>query len=110
MEKEEVLAKASGKKALVGEMERSKMFKVYNISLLVAGVLALAFIITEFALGHKTGGFALGAVCYIWACVQYLCQYLVARRPWQVLIGTVLHGLAGVACVVFYILFSVGVL
>ena len=110
MEKEKVLEKAKSKKALVGEMEMHKVNKSSWIALIVAGVIAVALIIAEFALGHFSGGFAVAGVCYAWASVQYFCQYFIAKRPWPVLIGAVLHGLAFVACAVFYILFCLKVI
>ena len=106
MEKEEILKKASSKKALVGEMESKKMDLGLKIALIVAGVLATIFICLECAQKHFTGAMALGAVCYGWASLQYFLQFFMAKRPWQVLIGAVLHGLAFVACVVLYALFS----
>ena len=110
MEKKEVLEKVSSKKALIGEMEKSKYNSGNLIALIVAGVFAVAFIIVECALGHFAGAMAVATICYTWACIQYICQYVIAHRPWQVLIGAVLDGLAAIAALVFYILFCVGVL
>ena len=110
MEKKKEKEKAGAKKSFVGEMEVSKMGKGNWVALIIAGVLAVAFIITECALGHFTGAMAVASVCYTWACVQYVCQYTLAHRPWPVLIGAVLDGLAAIAGLTFYILFSVGVL
>ena len=110
MEREEILEKASKKKALVGEMEKTKTNSGNWIALLCAGVVAVALIIAEGALGHFTALYAIACVCYTWASVFYICQYFVAKRPWQVLIGAVLHGLAAVAMLVLYILTNVGVM
>lgn len=46
----------------------------------------------------------LGAVCYTWASVFYFCQYFVAKRPKGVLVGGILHGLAAITMIVFYII------
>lgn len=101
MEKEEILNK-SKKKCVVGEMENQKINKGNWIALIFAGVVALALMITEGALGNFQGLFAIGAVCYAWASVIYFCQFFVAKRPWPVLIGAILHGLAMVTMIVLY--------
>ena len=84
MEKKEVLDKVNNKKTYVGEMEKSKMGKGNWLAVLVAGVLAVAFIVAECAQGHFAGGMALACACYTWACVQYTLQYtiycLLSRR------------------------------
>ena len=110
MEKEEILEKAKSKKALIGEMEKKKVDLGIKISLILAGVLAIVFICLECAQQHFQGAMAIGAVCYAWASAQYFFQFFMAKRPWPVLIGAVLHGLAFVACVVLYALFSLKVL
>ena len=109
MKKEEVLEKVGKKKALVGEMEKHKMSKGCFISLIIAGVIAVAFMIVEGILGHYTSIYALGAVCYSWASAFYFFQYFLAKRPWQVLIGSVLDGLAFTFFLVRYILFVCGI-
>ncbi len=103
MEKNEILEKAKAKKVYVGEMEKQKMGKGNLISILIAGIIAVAFIIAEFAQRHLSGGIAISAICYAWASAQYFCQYFVAKRPWQVLIGAVLHAIAFAGCMFFYI-------
>ena len=45
MKKEEILEKVSKKKALVGEMEKEKINKSNWISVIIVGVLAVAFMI-----------------------------------------------------------------
>ena len=110
MENKEILEKAQKGKDVVGEMERTKVDKGGWIALVVAGVLAVAFIIAEGALGHFAGLFAIAAICYTWASVQYFCQYFLAKRPWPVLFGAILHGIAAVAMLVLYVLVNVGVL
>ena len=110
MEKEEALKKAKSKKLLVGEFETNRVNKGLWISLIITGIIATILIFAECAQHHWTGGFAIGMICYGWASLQYTLQFCLAHRPWQVLIGSILHGLAFVACLIFYILFSVGVL
>ncbi len=106
MEREEILEKAK-KKAHMGEMEKAKTNKGNWIAISMAGIVAVTFMIVEGALGHYSAIFALGAVCYCWASVMYFCQYFMAKRPWQVLFGAVLHGLACVAMVVLYIMCNI---
>lgn len=106
MDKKEILEKAKSKKAVIGEMEKQKVGLGINISLIFAGVLAVVFICLECAKQNFAGGLAIGSICYGWASLQYFLQFFMAKRPWQVLIGAVLHGLAFVACVVLYALFS----
>ena len=109
MEKEEVLEKAGKKKAVVGEMEKAKTNKASWIALIISGVLAIALMITEGALGHHPAIFAIGAICYTWACSYYLGQYFFAKRPKGVLVGAVLEGLGAAIMLTLYILFNVGV-
>ena len=106
MKREEILEKAK-KKAVVGEMEMAKTNKGNWIALIVACVLAVGFIIAEGALGHYPAQFAISAVCFTWASVFYTCQYFIAKRPWPVLIGSVLEGLAAVAMIVLYVISNV---
>lgn len=71
MNKQEVLEKSQRKKAQVGEMKYTKIGKGNLIAIIVAGVLAIAFMIVEGVLGHFSTIYALGAVCYTWASVFY---------------------------------------
>lgn len=106
MKKEEILQKAN-KKCIDGEMEKQKTNKGNWIAIIIAGVVAVTLMIVEGALGHYSSIFVLGAVCYAWACVLYTCQYVLAKRPWPVLIGSILHGLAFVCMIVIYILSNI---
>ena len=107
MEKEEVLEKAK-KKHPIGEMEKTKINKSGWISLLVAGTLAVALMIVEGAIGQFAGLYAIGTLCFSWACVFYALQYFLAKRPWQVLIGSVLEGIGAITMFVFFILYATG--
>lgn len=108
MDKKELLERAKNKKrAVIGEMEKSKVNKGNWIAVIVAGVLAVAFMIVEGALKHYPAIFAIAAVCYAWASVMYICQFALAKRPWPVLFGAVLHGLACIGMIVLYIIFNV---
>ena len=109
MNKEEILDKAK-KKHPVGEMEEKKINKSIWIALIVTIAMAVELLITEGYLGHFSAIFAIGAICFTWASVFYFCQYFVAKRPWQVLIGAVLEGLGGITMIVLYILFNLGIL
>ncbi len=106
MEKEEIL-KESKKKHPVGEMEAAKINKGNWIAVIVAGVVAVAFMITEGCLGHIPAIFATACICYCWASVMYFCQFFLAKRPWPVLIGAFLEGGAGIAMFVLYIISNV---
>ena len=110
MKREEILEKASKKKALVGEMEKVKINKSCWIANIVAVIIATAFMITLGALGVFTGLYAIASICFVWASVFYFCQYFIAKRPWQVLIGAILDSVGAVVMFVFFILFSVGIL
>lgn len=110
MDKKEVLEKAQSKKAIVGEMEQAKINKSCWISNIFAVVVAVIF---SCVLGAKQifeGLYAIYTVCLIWATTFYLCQYFIAKRPWQVLIGAVLSGIGAVINFTFFILYVVGVL
>ena len=102
MKKEEILEQ--NKKDIVGEAERSGISKANWIALICAGVVAIALIIIEGALGHHSAIFAIAAVCYTWASVFYICQFFVAKRPWPVLFGAILHGAAAITMIVLYAL------
>lgn len=108
MEKEEILKRSQKEKpSLVGEMEKQKINNGNWIALIVAGVIAVAFMIVEGALGHFQAIFAISGICYAWASVMYFCQFFLAKRPWQVLIGGVLHGLAFIAMITLYVISNV---
>ena len=109
MEKDKILQKAH-KKHPLGEMEAQKINKSNWIALIVAGVIAVALMITEGALGHFTGLYAIGFVCMTWACVLYTCQYFIAKRPAGVLIGSVLHGIGAGIMLTLFILTNIGVM
>ena len=109
MNKNEILEKAGKKKAVVGEMEKEKVSKSTWISLLVAGIVAIGFIIIEALLLHASAAYAIATICLLWASVFYALQYFLAKRPWPVLIGAVLEGLACVFFLVRYILCVTGV-
>ena len=107
MEKEKIIAKTQKSKALVGEMEKQKTNKGNWIALIVAGILAVSFMIFEGLQGHYSAIFAIGCICYTWASIMYFCQYFLAKRPWPVLIGAVLHGAASITMIVMYIVLSI---
>lgn len=64
MEKEEILKKAESKKALIGEMEQSKVIKANWIALIVTAFAAVAFIITFGIQGNFTALYAVAFICY----------------------------------------------
>lgn len=109
MEKEEILEKASKRKVVVGEMEKSKIDKSNWIALIVAGVVSVALMIVEGALEHFSAIYAIGAICFIWASVFYFCQYFIAKRPYGVLIGGILTAIGAITMLTFYVLISAGV-
>lgn len=109
MEKEEVLEKAK-KKHPIGEMEQAKINKSGWISLIVVGTMAVAFMIVEGGLRQFASLYATGTLCFTWACVFYTLQYFLAKRPWQVLIGSVLEGIGAITMFVFFILYATGVM
>ena len=109
MDKEEILEKSQKQKVVVGEMEQQKINKSSWISLVVACVIAVAFMIVEGALGHFSSVYAIASVCFVWAAVFYALQFFLAKRPWQVLIGAILEGLAGIFFIVRFVLDVTGV-
>ena len=109
MEKEEILARAK-KKTLVGEMEKQKINSGNWIALIITGIVAVIWIIVEGIFGHRSAIYAIASICFCWASVFYLVQFVKAKRPWQVLIGAVLDGLAFITMVTLYILTVCGVI
>ena len=109
MKKEEILEK-SKKKAIVGEMETDKIRKGNWIAIIIAGITALIFLVTENILDHLSGYFAIMAIIFAWAAVLYFCQYFMAKRPWQVLIGAVLYTMAFIGMVTLYILENINII
>ena len=107
MEREEILEKSSQTKNPVGEMEKTRISKSAVISLIVVAIFAIAFIIIEGLFGHLSSVYAIATLCYLWASVFYTLQYFLAKRPWPVLIGAVLEGLAGIYFMVRFILYVV---
>ena len=81
MEKEEILVKS--KKCLVGGMEKQKINRGNWLAIIIAGSLAVVFMIVEGVLGHYASIFAIGAVCHAWAwrdCTGCcLCSFASAR-------------------------------
>lgn len=110
MEKDVILKIASEKKAVVGEAEKGKINKSCWIANIVAVTLAVIFMIVEGILGRFSTIYLLGSICSIWASVFFFLQYFVAKRPKGVIIGGVLHALGGIVWLVFYILYTVGVI
>lgn len=110
MEKEEILATVQKKKAIVGEMEKSKINKSNWIALVCAGIIAVIFMVVEGFLGHPTAIYALATVCFSWASVFYFCQFFIAKRPYGVLIGAILEAIGAGIMLTFYILYDVGVI
>ena len=107
MSREEILKQSEKKKNVVGEMETDKIRKGNWIAVIVAGIVAVIFAVSECAQLRHPAYFALLCVIFTWACTLYTCQYFLAKRPWQVLIGSVLYGLASIAMIVLYIISSV---
>ena len=77
MQKEETFEKAQKKKAVVSEFEKEKINKSNWISLVVAGVVAVIFMIIEGLLGHCTAIYALASVCFAWASVFYFLYFFI---------------------------------
>lgn len=110
MDKEEILEKAKKKKAVVGEMEKVKINKANWVAVVIAMIVAVAFICVEASLGHKDACFAIGAICFTWASVFYFCQYFSAKRSVGVLIGAILEGVGALIMIANYILTNLGVI
>ena len=91
-------------------MEKAKINKSNWISVVVAGIASVCFIVLEGIQGHRSICFAIGAICFIWAAVFYFCQYFIAKRPKGVLIGAILETLGAVIMILNYILCLTGVI
>ncbi|MDY6367755.1 MAG: hypothetical protein SPL13_04510 [Clostridia bacterium] len=110
MENKEVLKKVSEKKAIVGEMEKSKINKSSWIALIVAGVIAVAFMIIEGALKHVQAIYAIGAICFAWAAIFYYCQFFIAKRKFfGIMLGAILESVGFAVMLTFYILSCIGI-
>lgn len=107
MEKEEIIEKAKRKKCLVGEMENAKIQKSNWIAVIVACIVAVAFCFSESIFARRPAYFAIMAIIFAWATTFYIGQFTLAKRPWQVLIGAVLYGLAFIAMIVLYVIANV---
>ncbi|MBQ7579324.1 MAG: hypothetical protein IJT25_02190 [Clostridia bacterium] len=104
MEKEEILEKASSKKAIVGEMEKAKINKSNWISVITVGIMAVCFMIIEGLLGHISAIYAIATICFSWASVFYFCQFFIAKRPVGVLIGGILEAVGAITMITLYII------
>ena len=54
--------------------------------------------------------FAIAAICFCWASIFYFCQYFIAKRPWQVLIGAILEAIGSLIMITNFILANIGVI
>ncbi len=104
MDKNEILEKASKRKVAMGEMEAQKIGIINWIAMIVASVFAGGFCIASGVLGVPSAVYAILAIFSAWACVFYTLQYAIAKRPWPVLIGAVLTGLATAGLIVCFVL------
>ena len=109
MKKEEILEKAK-KKVYVGEMEKQKINSGNWIAIIVAGIVAIGFIIAEACLGHKSSCFMIGAICFAWAFSFYLMQMIKTHRSKWLLIGVIGEGLGFAIMLTNYILSLCGVI
>ena len=110
MNKNEILEKTSKKKVVIGEMEKTKIDKSNWIAVIVAGSMAVAFMIVLGILGKRESIFAIAAICFSWASVFYFCQFFVAKRSKAVLIGAVLEGFGACIMILNFILAMTGVI
>ncbi|MBQ2717801.1 MAG: hypothetical protein IJF75_04310 [Clostridia bacterium] len=110
MNNKEILQKAKKDKDIVGEMEKTYINRSNWIGNITACVFAVILMIVEGFLGHFTSIYAIASVIFIWASVFYYCQFFIAKRPWQVLIGAVLNSIGFIINFTFFILYAVGVL
>ena len=76
MKREEILAKASEKKAIVGEAEKVKINKSCWIANIVAVVIAVMFMVVEGLLGHFSTIYVLGVVVVLGRAYFTSCNIL----------------------------------
>ena len=92
------------------EQTQKKSNKINWISIIVAGCLAIALMVVEGVFEHATSIFAMSAICFTWASAYYFCQFFIAKRKWQVLIGASLEGLGALVMLTNFILCLAGVI
>ena len=110
MDKKEILEKAQKNKYIIGEAEQKGISKSGWISLIVAGIFAVAMMIVEGVLGHFSTIYVLAALCFLWSGVFYLLQYVVAKRKYfGILLGSILCFMAFVFFLTRYILAITGI-
>ena len=107
MDKKEILEKAQSKKALVGEMEKTKVNKSCWIANIVSCICATIFMIVLGMLKNFVGLYSIAFICNIWGSIFYFCQYFIAKMPWQVLIGAILCCIGAIIMLNFFIIFSI---
>ena len=111
MEREEVLKKVQSKKAIIGEMEYSKINKSNWIAVIVTCILAIVLMIIFGCLKNKMAIFAIATLCYTWATTFYFCQYFIAKRKhWGILLGAILELIGALSMFLCFIFSVVGVL
>ncbi|MBQ9782874.1 MAG: hypothetical protein IJW26_06830 [Clostridia bacterium] len=111
MDKNEVLKKAQSKQSVIGEYENQKLSISNWISVIVTGIVALAFIIVFAILNQKSVCFAIGAICFSWATTFYFCQYFIAKRKHLgILLGAIFELIGALIMVTNFILAFAGVI
>ena len=87
----------------------SKVHRHALIALLLAGIVAIALMIIEGALGHFTALFAIGFIAFFWASLFYFFQYNSLNKSKGVLVGAILELIGAAYMLTFYILFNLGI-
>lgn len=110
MTNREVLKKVQSKKALIGEMESKMISKCNWISVILTGIVAIAFIIVEASFGRKATCFLIGSIYFTWASAFYYCQYFLAKRPIGILLGGIGETVGALIMILNYVLTLCGVI
>ncbi len=85
--------------------EKLMISKACWIGNICAVIIAVMFMIFEGIQGHFSSVCAVASICFVWASAFYICQYFIAKRPWQVLIGAVLEGSVAILMIILYFIF-----
>ena len=89
------------------DVKRKPPFWYCNV---VACLVAIALMITEYVLGNYSAIYAIGMVCFTWSSLFYFSQYFKVKKRKLTLVVAILETSGLLLSIVCYILYTVGVL
>ena len=102
------------KKTTNETQKQEQVYKNLNKSSLIAmigaAILATALIVVFGVLNQAAAMFAVAAVCLAFIAIYYFCQYVLVNKSWKILLCAIFELVFCVACIVLFILYSVGVI